>query len=291
MTSKFQTSCQTQHRTDEYKTSKPDCKKKRDARPVRVIAVRHPPTGSLSNKSLAAQSAYVIDHGYAEFFQAVAELMPTDKELFHAKPDEFMALGERILKYTCEHEPHVTDAEVPVLMAAALSLCQEKIHQGIYQGTKCNPVHALEAFTTFHRLGLYPPLWVLNWLNDAFVACLKSGGTENLQTLLGVTRRKGQTPIFKEAAAVSTESATMREIAGLTLLGISIQDAAFMVEQRLRNEKIKCPSADTLAARFVKKGWSRIAKSQKAVAKLITPETKTKLLAAYARHTIPQKFR
>jgi hypothetical protein len=217
--------------------------------------------------------------------------MPADKELSHAKPDEFMALGERILKYLHEHEPRIADAETPIMMAAILSLCQEKIHQGIYAGTQRNPFYAIEAFTTFHRLGLYPPLWVLNWLNGAFVAYLKSGGTENLQTLLGVTRRKGQTPIFKEAAAVSTESATMREIAGLTLLGISIQDAAFMVEQRLQNKKIKCPSADTLAMRFVKRGWSKIAKSQKAVTKTITPETKKKLLAAYPRDTIPQKFR
>jgi hypothetical protein len=265
--------------------------KKRKTRPVRVIAVRHPPAGSLSQKTLAAQSTYVIDHGYAEFLQAVANLMPEDKELSRAKPDEIMALGERILKYSQEHEPCIADAEIPIIVAAILSFCQENIHGGIYPGTQRNPVYAMEAFTTFHRLGLYPPLWVLNWLNDAFAAYLKSGGTESLQTLLGVTRRKGQTPIFKEAVAVSTEGATMQEIVGLTLLGISIEDAAFMVEQRLRDRKIKCPSADTLAARFVKKGWSRIAKSQKAVANTVPPETRKKLFAAYPRDAIPQKFR
>ena len=265
--------------------------KKRKAATVRVVAVRHPPKGDISSEALVARSPYVTDHGYTEFLQAIANRMPSELSGSGAQTDKIMELARDISEFIKANEPRQPTDDMPVMVTVLLSVLQEKIYRGIYQGSKQNPLYAIEAFVAFQHFGLYPPLWTLDWLNNAFVAYLKSNGAERLENLLGITRRKGQTPIFKEEAAVRAESAEMREIGGLTVLGISIDDAAFMVEQRLRKSKMKCPHSETLAERFVKRGWSKSYKPFKAFANAMPLDARKNVLAIYPRDAIPEKFR
>jgi len=265
--------------------------KKRNAATVRVVAVRHPPKGDISSEALVARSPYVTDHGYAEFFHAIADRMPSDLSSSKPQTEEIMEIGQDIWEFIKTNQPPLSAHEIPVMITVLLSVLQEKIFQGIYQGSKRNPLYAMEAFVTFQNFGLYPPLWTLDWLNEAFVAYMNSNGEKRLENLLGITRRKGQTPIFKEEAAVRAESAEMREIGGLTIFGISIDDAAFMVEQRLRKSKMKCPNAETLAERFVKRGWSKSYKPFKAFANAMPLDARKNVLAKYPQDAIPEKFR
>jgi len=263
--------------------------KKRKSDPVRVVAVRHPPTGNVSAQALRTPSPYITNHGYAKLFREIAKLVPADLNSTSARPEQLAAVGEKVLKFLEVHEPRLTDAQRPVFAVVVLSLFQEKLYGGAYAATKRNPLYAIEAFVTFQHLGLYPPLWVLKWLNEAFTAYLQSGDGTSLEALLGVKRKKGQTPIFKEASATHTESAIMREIGVLTILGIPIEHAAYMAEERLRSKKIKCPGAETLASRFVKRGWNWMFKPMKAAT--IPPDVRKEILAAYPGETIPPKYR
>lgn len=246
---------------------------------VRVVAVRHPPTHSTSQTKVYAQSPYVTDHGFLQFLENQATRLPPGGDTPCAQPEALRAIGENILEGFGTHEKHLTGADRPALLAALLSATQQRLFQGAYQGIG-NPIYPLEAFVAFHHLGLYPPLWVLNWLDEVFNSYLKLGGKKSLEALLGAKRGKGQTPVFKEAAAIGGETAMMREIAGLTILGIGIEDAALMVERRWRQCKVKCPSADTLAERFVKRGWSKMFKPLK-TAFAIPSELRKTLLEAY----------
>ena len=167
----------------------------------------------------------------------------------------------------------------------------EKIFLGGYAPTKNNPIYPMEIFLTFHALGLYPPVWVLDWLSKAFSAYLKSKGEKNLDVLLGAKRTKGQTAVFKEARAVAIECTIMEEIMLLKFLGISVENAAAMVASRLESKNLKCPSAETLAERYIKRGWSKAFQVVRDSLLEIPDNVKKAIVSQYPEDSIPAKLR
>src|SRR5690606_35258618 len=148
------------------------------------------------------------------------------------------------LFFTSDFRDEKSGAKIAAILMSELG---ESIFRGAYAPTKNNPVFAMEVFMVFHALDLYPPLWILDWLNDAFSAYLKSKGEESLDRLLGLKRNKGQTPIVKEAANIDAESKIMHAMGMIvTMLDISIEDAATMVARKLEDRDIKCPTAEVL---------------------------------------------
>ncbi|MGD8327678.1 MAG: hypothetical protein PVF65_12255 [Sphingomonadales bacterium] len=184
-------------------------------------------------------------------------------------------------------------ASIETQQARAILFSQsaEHLHNGDYQIGGSNLLPAIETFVIFHHLGLYPPKWVLNWLTDAFGAYLQSGTREDLAALLGAKRGKGQTPISKEMRTIHQESRLMQEIGGLTLLGISINDAAIMAAGRMEDAGIPCPTPETLAERYSKRGWNTVYKPLKTQLPPTPLESIKSSLSIYPAHTLPLRFK
>ena len=212
----------------------------------------------------------------------------TDEDL---TPERYVALGLAMMDELQNRVAEEDSLEAAQFFAVFLSGLQFQLYGGIYKPTKGNSVYALEAFCACHRLGLYPPTWVLNWLADAFGGYLDSEGKSDLSALLGVKRGKGQTPIFKEAAAVLEDSDLHQEMGMLVALGATILEAAEMVAGRREEDNMKCPSIDTLSERYGKRGWSKMFKLMKSMYANVSDEDKKRVIAAYPPHTIPLKFK
>jgi len=254
---------------------------------VRVIAVKRLPSDGMPEAVLANRSPYVTDHGLAEFFEELAGILASIDNQPTATAEERERIAQKVMQYITAR----LSEEPPEIVVVALSRLQEALYQGVYKRTKSNPLFAIEAFVAFHHLGLYPPFWVLEWINTAFLSYMESGGEKSLDTLLGATRGRGQTKIWEEMRATSTEAKITREIAFLNRLGISVVDAAAMVAGRLEAAKIPCVDPETLAERYVKRGWSKVFKQPKSALATISPEIKKNILASYPKDTIPAKFR
>lgn len=210
-------------------------RRKRRSKTVRVIAAEQPPDYEISENDLEELDPYITD----------AELADWLKDF-----QERQAAGSL--------EQYDEDA---IFMSAILGDLQHEIYEGIYEATKDNPLYAMEAFVTAHHLGLYPPRWVLDWLHDAFSTYLASPEEEDLAKLLKAKRGKGKTPIKKEAQKLQVETNAMNHILALNVQGISIEKAAGLVEEQYRNRGIEIQSAEVLAERFSKRGWSAIVRS------------------------------
>jgi len=211
---------------------------KQHSKSVRVIGVEQPPDDTITEDELSQIDPYITDVELADWFQ------------------EFQ-------RKKIDGSAHKIEEEDTTYMSLLLSDAQNQLFDGIYEATKENPLFAMEAFVTAHQLGLYPPRWVLDWLYTAFGKYLSSSQGEDLAALLLVKRGKGETPIKKEGRKLHAENAAMQQIFHLNVGGASIENAAAIVAERYEAQDIKCPSADTLAERFTKRGWGSIAKALK----------------------------
>ena len=265
--------------------------KKPRSKAARVIAVRRLPSDGIPEAAVASSSPYVTDNGYAEFFGGLFDILSSIEKQQAASDDERKKAVHEVGKYIAAQSPRLAADDEPVIAAVALSRLAEALYNGVYKPTKLNTLYAIEAFLAFHHLGLYPPLWVLDWLNTAFLSYMKSSGEESLDNLLGTTRKRGQTKIWDEMRATSVEDRIMQEIADLNSIGISVADAAAMVTGRLDAAKMRCPTPETLAERYVKRGWSKVFKRLNSAPATISPEEKKRILAAYPKDTIPAKCR
>ena len=205
------------------------------SKPVRVIAVEQPPNYEIPKNDLDELDPFITD----------AELADWLRDLQQRR-----AAGSP--------ETYEEDA---IFVSAILGDLQHDIYEGVYEATKENPLYAMEAFTTAHHLGLYPPRWVLDWLNDAFSKYLASPDEEDLAKLLKAKRGKGKTPIKKETRRLQIETNAMNQILALNLRGIAIEKAAAMVEEQFEARGIDTQSAEVLSERFTKRGWGAIARS------------------------------
>jgi hypothetical protein len=236
--------------------------KKRN-RKVRVLAVFHPPEGAVNQSDLDGDTPYLTDD----------------------------AVSGWVSDRRCANTEEVAD-QIAFASAIAMGALGKDLMAGAYRGTLHNPLFAIEIFTTHHAMGLYPPLWVLDWLNEAFAEFLESEGESDLLGLLGVKRGKGKRTIFDEARAVNIETGLMHEISLLNALGVSIVDAATMVEARNAVLGRAIVSADTLAERFTKRHWRGYADLIKeALANLSHDELIGEFKKQYPAEHLPAKWR
>lgn len=263
-------------------------KAKRGGGTVRVLAVKRPPIGVDISEERLLKSPYITQAQLADWLDVAPQDFSADDDLTLEK---YAAIGLLMLSGIEARMSEGANVDAGQLLAVMLSGYQSALFDGVYAPTRSNPLYAIEAFLTFHRFGLYPPEWVLKWLAKAFNEYVNSAGEADLSLLLGVKRGKGKTPIFKEANSVSRERYHMQEIAFLMMLGATIAEAAEMVSARQEECGGKCPSADTLAERFSKRGWSKIFKPIKPMPSSLPLEDRKKAFLAYPAHTIPLKFR
>lgn len=264
-----------------------------------VLAVRHPPKGEVPQRRLKARSPYVTNVDMARHL-GLGEVFgdgPLPIPLEAMSPDDIAQLALHGLGIAHNLDAAAQDAPQAVKIAAAimLNMATQSLNEGAYAGVKNNPLLAMEVFLVFHHMGLYPPLWVLDWLAQGFGRYFqqqnKNNGTADIAAALGLNRGPGQRPPRKEMAALTLEDHMMQEIGGLTLLGLSISDAAHMVAERLRDAGRDAPEAETLSERFSKRGWNKLFKPLRGLCKNIDADQRKAALAAYPPHSIPNRFK
>ena len=126
-----------------------------------------------------------------------------------------------------------------------------------------NPVYAIQAFLLAHEAGMYPPLWVLNYMHKVFKKYWESNGKKSLDILFGFSRGKGQETAFKSVLSGDRDEMLMRDVFRLNLLGYSISQASHMVSRRLEETEawdktglnLNELAGDTINDRYLKK-WS-----------------------------------
>ncbi len=114
---------------------------------------------------------------------------------------------------------------------AALHARTVKAAQGV------EPLAAVEALLISIESGVYPPVPVpvLRWLENGLRTWHNSQGSEDLGKVLGLTRGKGATPPFKAALLEERDEMLMLDMDRLTYLGATQEEAAAMIEERLKS--------------------------------------------------------
>jgi len=134
---------------------------------------------------------------------------------------------------------------------------------GTFERTN-NPVYAIEAFLLTHKAGLYPPIWVLNFMAKVFTKYHETFGEVSLDDLFGFKKWKGQDPAFKQVMNEERDEILMIDVFRLHLLGFSIEDASYMVAMKLKETQgwdrtglgLRKLSAKTIEFKY-KKDWKK----------------------------------
>lgn len=99
-----------------------------------------------------------------------------------------------------------------------------------------DPLMALEAFLLAHESGIYPPVWVLNYMAGIFKTFHDSMGMKSLDKLFGF--KKGRGGPFQKAAEDERDEILCRNVARLErLFGVDRQTACKLEAERLHNTK------------------------------------------------------
>lgn len=97
-----------------------------------------------------------------------------------------------------------------------------------------NPISALEALFITHEEGLYPPLWVIDFMVRVFREYYDSNGSKNLEQLFGFKKGKGQSTAFQKEFEEYRDDITSRDIYLLcTFGGFTLDEACMMVAGKL----------------------------------------------------------
>lgn len=105
-----------------------------------------------------------------------------------------------------------------------------------------NPVYLIEAYLLAYRNGIYPPLWVMDFIAGAFEKYHKAHGYEQytnrerttLDQLFGFGKGKGETLSFKKLLLEQRDEKLMIDICRLRkLFNVSIETAVKMVAAKL----------------------------------------------------------
>ena len=160
---------------------------------------------------------------------------------------------------------YITDMELFDLIPDKQVFIGLKMKKGPYEKTK-NPVYLIEAFLLAHENGIYPPMWVLNFMAEVFKKYHSTLGEISLDKLFGFKGWRGQEPAFKSIMKKEErDEMLMKDIFSLHLLGYSIEDASHMVARKLEQSpkwdktglKLGGLSAKTMEFMYKKK-WNKI---------------------------------
>ena len=259
-----------------------------------VLAVKHPPAEEASQRSLKARSPYVTNLDLARLLGLADGGAPLPDSLDAMTQDDIAQLAQNGLDFMAAISEMAQDApqDAQIALALMFNLTAQPLYEGTYASVKNNPLLAMEAFVVFHHIGLYPPLWVLDWLAQGFGHYFKQKEADpDIATALGLNRGPGQRPPRKEMAALTLEGHMMNEIGYLTLLGLSISDAAHMVAERLSAAGHQPPQAETLSERFSKRGWNKVFKLMRPFFQNVDADQRKAALAAYPPHSIPNRLK
>jgi len=99
-----------------------------------------------------------------------------------------------------------------------------------------NPIHAVRAYLIASDAGMYPPEWVLAFIEGGFRSWYDGSGTISMDKAMGLTGR-GKKPAFKEHAMSGRDYAIRLSVWMLIYLGFSLKEAARMEQSRLQAEE------------------------------------------------------
>lgn len=205
-------------RADNMKKIPPHVKRriKKRSKNVRVIGTMQPPEEMILENEIQRLEPYVTANELTEWANAFQHRQEQNK-------------------------PSNVTAEDSIYLSLVLSDLQRTLFNGIYETTKANPVYAMEAFVETHKRGVYPPLWVLDWLHEAFEKYLMSAENGDLALLLKINRGRGKTTAKNEAQMLLNENSIMQQILQLNVDGMSIEKAAAQVAERLEEQQMTKP--------------------------------------------------
>ncbi len=129
-----------------------------------------------------------------------------------------------------------------------------------------DPLAAIEAFLLSNKAGIYPPLWVLDFMTGVFEHWRQRNGSESLDKLFGLSRGKGQQPALKEALRQERDQNIMLDMWRLRgLFSATLEEAAHMIARRMEDEdwdgtglNLGDLTADTILDKYRKDGWAQL---------------------------------
>lgn len=152
-------------------------------------------------------------------------------------------------------------------------------HGVAFKKTK-NPIYAIEVFCFAHERGVYPPVWVLDYMAEIFNDWRKLGGTKSLDELFELKPLQGQSPLYKTDAEERRDERLCNDVFILKhYFGFTVEEACHMVARQLEDDqdwnktqfKLKAIKDDTIKDRYKRK-WRKIYKTLYADGTLVFPE-------------------
>lgn len=161
-----------------------------------------------------------------------------------------------------------------------------------------DPFNTVQAFLEFHDKKVYPPLWVLNNIADAFKCHIDSKGEKSLEFLFGFSRGVGKRRKTKLDEMHARNQVVMQEVRNLTVL-FKCKDAAAlrMVAARLQEPQehdpwlkySRRPLEITTLTRMYSTEWK---KKVGGIMQLMPETDKVKYLRNYYPvHSWPRQYR
>ncbi len=257
------------------------------------MGVRHAPREPVAESMLRGKSAYITDAAISVWIRELTGVMPPGEELNPTTAEGYAAFGLLLDQALGSLEQSKRNKMLQqIFFTIAQGEEAQDLMAGAYRGSNKNPIFALEAFILAHQADIYPPLWVLDWLYDAFVSYVGSDCEKDLLTLLGINRGKGKSTLIGEARTLKAEVAAMQEMAILNSFGVSIADSAVMVSGRYEAADATTLSPDTLVKYFKHRKWSAFSRLLKPTTKHFSRDAiKADIAAIYPAHTIPNRWK
>lgn len=104
-------------------------------------------------------------------------------------------------------------------------------------GEKVDPIKALETFLLAYESGLYPPVWVIDYMAGIFKDFYKSAGTKSLDRLFGFDKKRRGGPFQKSFEKERDEILCTNVWRLEHLFGVDRRTACRLEAERLRNLK------------------------------------------------------
>ena len=161
-----------------------------------------------------------------------------------------------------------------------------------------NPIYAIEAFLIAHDAGLYPPMWVLNYMAEIFNDWHELQGTKSLDELFELKPIPGQARLYKTDKEERRDEQLCGHVYLLkTLFDFTIEEASYMASRRLEETPnwnktqfdLKAITDYTIQDRYYKK-WGKIYSSLYPKEDIImTKEEKIEFLKQFPKDSFPTK--
>lgn len=207
--------------------------------------------------------------------------------------DKYRLLPPRLHETFKSHKEIEVDSEVN--NATVLDYLTLRLKESAFNEEQ-NPVYVVEAFLMAYRLGLFPPLWVMEYAVKAFECWHKSNGRKELGECFGLKLDTGQKSAFRKLLLADRDEDFCYEVLKLQVLfDYSADKACNMVSRKLEDSKdfnktkvkIKKPEADSINDIFFrwkrKLGNANINDMKGKILSIFTEKGKTKFLKSFPK--------